>query len=247
LKEIDDAINNDPDFYNTIVNLIAAKAPLASPTFTGTVTLPTGDTAAVPIIFTSGDLKTIPVTGGMEFLTDKAYITITTGAARKEIVLADAALTSGRIPFTTTNGRIKDSANLVWNDSTLVLSSGGVDRVAFAANGTTRIDTSNAVVLAFNGSTKLQVNSATLDFNVFCRGASGAYWTTNSYFGGTSQAPTARVHIAAGTTSAAQMKLEVSAAPTGAALTDGCIWREDNTNTGLKIRINGVTKTITVS
>lgn len=28
---------------------------------------------------------------------------------------------------------------------------------------------------------------------------------------------------------------------------DGDIWREDNTNTGLKIRINGVTKTITVS
>ena len=28
---------------------------------------------------------------------------------------------------------------------------------------------------------------------------------------------------------------------------DGDLWREDNTNTGLKIRINGVTKTITVS
>jgi hypothetical protein len=29
--------------------------------------------------------------------------------------------------------------------------------------------------------------------------------------------------------------------------TDGDIWRDDNTNTGLKIRIDGVTKTITVS
>jgi hypothetical protein len=28
---------------------------------------------------------------------------------------------------------------------------------------------------------------------------------------------------------------------------DGDMWRQDNTNTGLKIRINGVTKTITVS
>lgn len=27
---------------------------------------------------------------------------------------------------------------------------------------------------------------------------------------------------------------------------DGDVWREDNTNTGLKIRINGVTKTISV-
>ena len=34
---------------------------------------------------------------------------------------------------------------------------------------------------------------------------------------------------------------------TNSSPSDGDIWREDNTNTGLKIRINGVTKTITVS
>lgn len=39
--------------------------------------------------------------------------------------------------------------------------------------------------------------------------------------------------------------LPVQAAPGSPA--DGDIWRQDNTNTGLKIRINGVTKTITVS
>lgn len=34
---------------------------------------------------------------------------------------------------------------------------------------------------------------------------------------------------------------------TNSSPTDGDVWREDNTNTGLKVRINGATKTITVS
>jgi hypothetical protein len=34
---------------------------------------------------------------------------------------------------------------------------------------------------------------------------------------------------------------------TNSSPSDGDIWREDNTNTGLKIRVNGVTKTITLS
>lgn len=41
------------------------------------------------------------------------------------------------------------------------------------------------------------------------------------------------------------INLPVQSAP--ASPNDGDIWREDNTNTGLKIRINGVTKTIVVS
>lgn len=41
------------------------------------------------------------------------------------------------------------------------------------------------------------------------------------------------------------INLPVQAAP--ASPNDGDIWRQDNTNTGLKVRINGATKTITVS
>lgn len=41
------------------------------------------------------------------------------------------------------------------------------------------------------------------------------------------------------------LNLPVQAAP--ASPVDGDIWREDNTNTGLKVRINGITKTITVT
>lgn len=51
--------------------------------------------------------------------------------------------------------------------------------------------------------------------------------------------------FAATTTSYASFNIPTGTAPTSPV--DGDVWREDNTNTGLKIRINGVTKTITVS
>lgn len=51
--------------------------------------------------------------------------------------------------------------------------------------------------------------------------------------------------IAAGTTAKSQINLPVSTAPTSPV--DGDIWRQDNTDTGLKIRVNGVTKTVTLA
>lgn len=62
---------------------------------------------------------------------------------------------------------------------------------------------------------------------------------------GSVTAAVAWLGIAAGTTAKAQINLAVSAAPS--APVDGDIWLESNTNTGLKMRINGVTKTVTVS
>jgi len=57
--------------------------------------------------------------------------------------------------------------------------------------------------------------------------------------------PTANLHIAASTTASALMRLEVGSAPSSP--NDGDIWLESNTLTGLKIRISGVTRTITIS
>lgn len=83
----------------------------------GGITTPTaqlhlsaGTTVAntAPLKFTSGSLLTTPEAGSVEFLTDKWYATITTGAARKEVTLNDAALTSGTTPVATTNGRLTD-------------------------------------------------------------------------------------------------------------------------------------------
>src|SRR6185369_12248714 len=88
-------------------------------TMTGPLILAAGSTAAAtaPMYWTSAPLMTTPEVGAMEFLTDKWYATITTGAARKELALVDAALTSGRIVVATTNGRIKDFAALIYDAS----------------------------------------------------------------------------------------------------------------------------------
>lgn len=78
-----------------------------------------GSTTAgtAPIKLTSGSLNTTAEAGAVEFLTDKFYGTITTGAARKELQLSEG-LTSGRVPFATTNGRLTDSAILTFNSAT---------------------------------------------------------------------------------------------------------------------------------
>lgn len=57
--------------------------------------------------------------------------------------------------------------------------------------------------------------------------------------------PQALLHMGAGNANFAQLLLPVSVAPS--VPIDGQIWREDNTNTGLKIRVNGVTKTVTLA
>lgn len=41
LNELAAALGDDANYATTITNALAAKAPLASPTFTGTVTVPT--------------------------------------------------------------------------------------------------------------------------------------------------------------------------------------------------------------
>lgn len=78
----------------------------------GTILPRTGSTTAgtEPLRYTSGALLTAATVGTQEFLTDKMYTTITTGAARKEYTLNDAALTAGNLPVITTNGRLTNSA-----------------------------------------------------------------------------------------------------------------------------------------
>jgi len=108
---------------NTITATDATKLPLAGGTMTGTLVLRTGSATAgtSPVKFVSGSLLTAPEAGAVEFLTDDLLFTISTGTARKRLALCDAALTSGRVPFATTNGRLLDSANLTYADATAAL------------------------------------------------------------------------------------------------------------------------------
>lgn len=78
----------------------------------------TAAAGTAPLKLTSGTNLTTPEAGAIEFGADDLYFTITTGAARKEIALTEG-LTSGRVPYTTTNGRLTDSANLTYDGSHL--------------------------------------------------------------------------------------------------------------------------------
>lgn len=63
--------------------------------------------------------------------------------------------------------------------------------------------------------------------------------------GSTTDASSTFFLLPGSTTAASTLNIPTGSAPTSPV--DGDVWREDNTNTGLKIRINGVTKTVTVS
>lgn len=139
--------------------------------FATTIKPRTGGTAAgsEPIQMTSAALLTTATVGTIEFLTDSFYATITTGAARKEITLNDSALTSGKIPVATTNGRLMDStisslisAGVVAIATTVSLTNQGADigstnftnagtaglyRVSYTLEDTTTDVTAGAVTL----------------------------------------------------------------------------------------------------
>lgn len=72
-----------------------------------------GTTSQSAITIRDGVAPTSPAEGQIWRTTDKLYNVIQTGAATKEFTLNDIALTSGRIPYTTTNGRLTDTATFV--------------------------------------------------------------------------------------------------------------------------------------
>lgn len=94
---------------------------LLGSTISAKVHIAAGSTSAgtAPLKFNSGSLMTSAEVGAVEFLTDKWYGTITTGAARKEFTLNDAALTSGRVPYVTTNGRLTDVSTFTFGSGLL--------------------------------------------------------------------------------------------------------------------------------
>lgn len=84
--------------------------------------LPAGTTAAstAPLKFTTGTSLTAAESGTVEYTTDDLFFTISTGTARKRFLFADpvGGLTSGRIPFVTTNGRLTDVSTVLWDGTT---------------------------------------------------------------------------------------------------------------------------------
>jgi len=72
-----------------------------------------GTTTNASLTIRDGVAPSSPAEGQIWRTTDKVYNVIQTGAATKEFTLNDIALTSGRIPYTTTNGRLTDTATFL--------------------------------------------------------------------------------------------------------------------------------------
>lgn len=100
--------------------------------FIGGTTTPTaklhlaaGSTSAssAPLKFVSGTSMTTAEAGAVEFTTDDLFFTITTGTARKRLLMADPAsgITSGQVLYATTNGRATGSTDMTFGSSTLTV------------------------------------------------------------------------------------------------------------------------------
>lgn len=95
------------------LNLSVGSA--SSPTAKIHIAAGSATASTAPLKFTSGTSLTTEEAGAMEFTTDDLFFTITTGTARKRLVMADpvGGLTSGQVAYATTNGRLTGSANVL--------------------------------------------------------------------------------------------------------------------------------------
>jgi hypothetical protein len=90
---------------------VNGKAPINNPTFTGTVTLPTGTSAAAPLKFVSGALSTNPIAGAVEYDGSKFFITNNSGTAtRNTIAVLESPTFTGTVTAPTFSGTLNGSA-----------------------------------------------------------------------------------------------------------------------------------------
>ncbi len=122
----------------------------------GGILLKAGTTTAFPLRFQSGTNLTTAVAGTLEFTTDDFFATITSGAARKAFILDDGArLTSGRVPFATTNGRLTDDADMTFATDTLTVTK----IAAHTITGTLTI--ADSINIAVGAGTGTKIGTAT--------------------------------------------------------------------------------------
>jgi len=86
LNELATALGNDASFSTTVTNALAAKAPLASPTFTGTVTLP-----AAGIVFSDGTQSKEGVPSRTPIVSKTASYTLSALTERDSVIEVNSA------------------------------------------------------------------------------------------------------------------------------------------------------------
>jgi len=106
LGELSDALADDPNFATTIATSIGTKAPINSPTFTGTVTLPSGTVTSGMILdgtIATGDIADSAITSGK--IADGAVTSakIADGTIVDADINASAAIAQSKVANLTTD------------------------------------------------------------------------------------------------------------------------------------------------
>ena len=119
LNELALALGSDPNFATTVTNSLAAKAPLASPTFTGTVTLPTGTVTSGMIL--DGTILDADVNASAAIAATKisgTAVVASTVTTKGDIYAATASATVARLPVGTSGYFLKavpaEATGLAW-------------------------------------------------------------------------------------------------------------------------------------
>jgi hypothetical protein len=218
-------------------------------TTTGTFTLTNGKTLTVS--------NTLTLAG-----TDASTLNIGTGGTLGTAALKNTGTSGDAVPLL--NGVNTWSAANLFNTTTTTFQASAGLNLQLTGTGTTGGSDAGGVyaALTFNATGNRQVWFGGTDANlyglnivsnsssveIYGRKVDGSGAALAIFDGcgiGTTQSSTTFLNLAAGTTAKSALRFVQGAAPTSPV--DGDMWREDNTNTGLKVRINGVTKTITVS
>lgn len=185
----------------TMLHIIGNKMAIGTVTPTSLLHLSAGTAAAntAPLKLTSGTNLTTPEAGAVEF--DGSNLFFTTGSTRQIAVAATSALTSSRIPYATTNGRLIDSANLTYGATANTLHvEGGSTNTLFELTRAGEITYKYNI----NSSNALNITTTTNDTEYyFLRGNKfgiGVSATARLHIvGGTSTANTAPIKLTAGT------------------------------------------------
>lgn len=166
---------------------------------------------------------------------------------------ADGTLAIGNATNRWTNLFISDTGSINWaNGSAVISHNAGAELVAAASNGTFRVFKSGQVgtFQVINGSFTdgIQIASDSLSIRSLAGTstitiANGA--TEKLAVGVMASVANGKLHITASTAGLAALAFDLGVAPTSPI--DLTMWWESNTNTGLKARVNGVTKTVTLS